>query len=321
MVRAMTALVVMDAAATAAALPYAALIDALADAFAADAPPTAPPRAHHGVDVAGRAQRTLLLMPAWGADGATVVKLVNVVPDNGAAGLPAVQGQVLVADADTGAWRLLIDGATLTARRTAAASALAARHLARADARRLLVVGTGRLAPELIAAHAAVRPIAEVMIWGRRRAAAEAAAAAAQAQGFTARAVDLAEGAAAADVIACATLSTAPLILGAMLRPGVHLDLVGAFRPDMRETDAAAVARADVFVDTFAGAAGEAGDLLQAQAEGVFDPAAIRADLSALCRGAHPGRADAAQITLFKSVGASIEDFAAAMLAARHAGG
>lgn len=307
---------VVSAAEVAEATPYPDLIAALRDAFAGAAGVTAPPRAHHAVPCAGRAPRTLLTMPAWGADGGVCVKLAQVVPDNGARGLPSVMGVVLLADAGTGAWTHAMDGGEITVRRTAAASALAASFLARADAAQLFMVGAGRLAPALIAAHAAVRPIRRVRVWARRPEAAARVVDWALEQGFDAAPATLEDGAAEADVIACATLSTAPLIRGAWLRPGAHLDLVGAFRPDMRETDAAAVARAAVFVDTRAGAAAEAGDLIQAAAEGAFQPAGIRADLAELCAGARPGRRDAAEITLFKSVGASIEDWAAARLVA-----
>ncbi len=307
---------IVTAEEVAAATPWPALIDALAAAFANPALVTAPPRAHHTVKAQGDPDRTLLIMPAWDARGATVVKLVSVVPGNGARGLPAIQGQVLVSDPATGAWTALIDGGALTERRTAAASALAARHLARADARTLFLVGTGRLSRALIAAHASVRPIARVLVWGRTADKAEAVAAWARDQGFEAETAALEDGAREADVIACATLSAEPLIRGAWLRPGVHLDLVGAFRATMRETDAEAVARAAVFVDTMAGARGEAGDLLLAAQEGRFSLDAIRADLHALCAVAHPGRESADQITLFKSVGASLEDFVAARMVA-----
>lgn len=312
-----------SAAEVARATPFPELIAALAGAFASgDAACVAPPRAHHTVAVAGEPERTLLLMPAWGADGGVVVKLVNVVPGNSARGLPAVQGQVLVSDARTGAWSVMLDGGELTTRRTAAASALAARHLARADAAVMLMVGTGRLSTALIEAHATVRPIRRVLVWGRSAGKAGAVVDWARERGFAAEVSTLEAGARVADVISCATLSTAALIEGAWLRPGTHLDLVGAFRPQMREADGAAVRRAAVFVDTRLGALAEAGDLVQAQAEGAFDPADVRADLHELCAGLHPGRGSAAEITLFKSVGASLEDFAAARLVAtRLAGG
>lgn len=306
---------ILDAAAVAAATPYPALIDALADAFAGRVACTAPPRGHHAVPRPGEASRTLLVMPAWGADGLTVVKLVNAVPGNAMRGLPSVMGQVLVSDAETGDWAACLDGATLTARRTAATSALAARYLAREDAATMAMLGTGALARPLIEAMATVRPLKAVRVWGRSADKAAAVAAWAAQRGLAAQACELEEAVRGADIISCATLSSEPLVRGAWLAPGIHLDLVGAFKPSMRETDAAAVAAATVFVDTRAGALVEGGDLVQAAAEGAFAAGEEAADLAALCAGLHPGRQGPAEVTLFKSVGASIEDFAAARLA------
>jgi ornithine cyclodeaminase len=306
---------ILDAARVAAATPYPALIDALADAFAGRTACTAPPRGHHAVSRPGEADRTLLVMPSWGDDGGVVVKLVNAVPGNLDRGLPSIMGQVLVSDPETGAWKALLDGAELTARRTAAASALAARYLAGEGAATLAMLGTGRLSRALIEAMAAVRPIRSVSVWGRTAAHAEAVADWARGAGFEARACDRETAIRGADIVSCATLSTDPLVPGAWLRPGMHLDLVGAFKPTMRESDAAAVAAATVFVDTRAGALSEGGDLVQAAAEGGFAAGQEAADLAELCSGAHPGRSSADEITLFKSVGASIEDYAAARLA------
>jgi ornithine cyclodeaminase len=120
---------------------------------------------------------------------------------------------------------------------------------------------------------------------------------------------------AGADIVAAATLSTTALFRGAAVAPGTHVDLVGAFRPDMRESDATLVRRASLFVDTRAGALAEAGDVVQAIAEGAIAAGHIQADLFGLCRGEHPGRRDAGEITLFKSVGWAGEDLAAAILA------
>lgn len=308
-------MIVADASQVAKAAPYAELVETLRRAFAAgDGVCAAPTRSHHAVPAAGRAERTLLSMPAWGPDGDMVVKLALIVPDNPGRGAETVQAQVLVGEAGSGRWTALLDGGELTARRTAAASALAAGHLARPEASTLFMVGAGRMSRHLIAAHAAVRPIRRVLVWSRREATAEQVVAWAREQGFEAATADLAGGAAEAHVISCATLASAPLILGTQLRPGVHLDLVGAFRPEMRETDAEAVGLAEVFVDTRAGAEAEAGDLIQATAEGAFNLARIRADLHELCAGAHPGRESDEEITLFKSVGAAIEDYAAARM-------
>ncbi len=255
---------IVDAKRTEQLLPYDALVAALTEAFAQPADEvTAPPRLHYGVDDPDGSQRTLLIMPAWADDAGVVVKLVNVVPNNGVRSLPAIQAQVLVADPVTGAWSAMIDGATLTARRTAAASAVAAQFLAPATADTLLVVGTGRLSMEMIAAHRQVRPsIKRVLVWGRDSQ--KAALIAQQVEGGEV-ASDLPAACAQAQVISCCTLSAQPLIQGAWLQPGTHIDLVGAYRADLRESDGNLVARSRVFVDTYAGAHGEAGDLLHAQ--------------------------------------------------------
>ena len=290
----------VDAAATEAALPWDRLIPALRDAFVAGA--EAPQRHRHALP-----HGTLLLMPAW--QGSWLgVKLVTVHPGNAGQGLPAVHSTYLLSDARTGEPVALLDGDTLTERRTAAASALAASYLARPDASRLLVVGAGRVARLLAPAHAAVRGIRQVEVWARRPAQAEALAAELRGAGFEAvRAEGLQEAVGRADIVSCATLAAEPLVRGAWLRPGTHLDLVGAFTPAMREADAVAVARAAVFVDTEAALA-EAGEL-----QGV--PAGdVRGTLAGLCRGG-AGRRDGGEVTLFKSVGAAIEDLAAAVLA------
>ncbi|HOV03505.1 MAG TPA: ornithine cyclodeaminase family protein, partial [Kaistiaceae bacterium] len=134
-------------------------------------------------------------------------------------------------------------------------------------------------------------------------------------EGIAARvATDLEAAVRDADIVSCATLSKAPLVCGAWLKPGAHLDLVGAFRPDMRESDDAAVRRASLFVDTRAGALEEGGDLADPIARGVVSAADIRADLADLVAGRHPGRSAAEEVTLFKSVGTAIEDLAAARL-------
>jgi ornithine cyclodeaminase len=274
-----------------------------------------PVRHHHSVAVPGEADATLLLMPAWQPGAYVGVKLVSVFPDNHLRSLPAIHGSYLLSSGRTGELLAVIDGGELTARRTAAASALAASHLARKDASSLLVVGTGRLSVNLIEAHSRVRPITEVMIWGRDRAKAEQAVSEARALGYAADvAEDLEAAARQADIISCATLSRAPLIRGAWLKPGSHLDLIGAFNKDMRESDDEAVRRARVFVDTRAGAFAEAGDLLQPMAAGVIDADHVVAELSELVGGTE-GRRSAEDITLFKSVGAALEDLAGAILA------
>jgi len=180
----------------------------------------------------------------------------------------------------------------------------------------LLVVGTGRLAPWMARAHAAVCTYEKVLVWGRSWEKAALLAAELAAEGMPARtAPDLGEALSEADVVTAATTSRVPLLLASQVRPGTHLDLVGGFTPEMREADDALVARASLFADTRAGALAEAGDLTQPIARGLIGPEAVRADLSDLCSGRHPGRTSLGEITLFKSVGTGLEDLAAAELA------
>lgn len=296
------------------ALAWTPLIDALSDMFRLGC--TMPVRHHHDVEVPGEQGATLLLMPAWQEGRYIGVKLVSVFPGNGARGLPAIYGSYLLSSGRTGELLAILDGGELTARRTAAASALASRHLSRTDASRMLMVGAGRLSANLIEAHCAVRPITNVAIWARNVDQAAQMAERIRLPGVTVRvARDLEAEARQADILSTATLSTTPLILGDWLKPGAHLDLVGAFKPSMRETDTRAVTRAELFVDTREGALSEGGDLVQPLAEGAITRETVRADLAELVRGSHPGRRDAETITLFKSVGAALEDLAGAILA------
>lgn len=307
-------MLVLDAAQTGAALPWDGLIKALADMFARGC--VMPVRHHHDVEVPGEADATLLLMPAWQPGDYIGVKMVSVFPGNQGRGLPAIHGSYLLSSGRTGELLAIVDGGELTARRTAAASALAARYLAREDASRLLMVGTGRLSTNVIEAHASVRPIRQVAIWGRDPKKAEATARDLDLKGIEISvATDLASAAREADVISCATLSSEPLILGEWLKPGAHLDLIGAFKPTMRETDDRAVSRASIFVDTREGALSEGGDIVQPLRAGIITQEAIRADLFDLARGKHTGRTSPDEITLFKSVGAALEDLAGAVLA------
>ena len=307
-------------------LPRRALIDALDAAFRSAV--QVPPRQHHalGGDTPGGA--TLLTMPAWrlphdGVPGAIGVKLVTVFPDNARRGLGAVHATYTLFDGATGVPRATLDGSELTHRRTGAASALAARYLARGDASRLLMVGTGALAPHVIASHATVRPIREVRIWGRNPAHAQALAEelCTAGAGFAVEvSADLEAAVRWADIISCATLSLDPLVRGEWLRPGQHLDLIGSFRPDMREADEAALLAAEIYVDTRAGALQESGELVQALATGAISAGDIRGELRDLVCGTVPGRTHARQVTLFKSVGTALEDLAAAELAVDFSG-
>lgn len=299
-----------------AALGYADLVTALREAFRRET--TVPLRHHHTIPTGGQ-EATLLLMPAWSApDPAPThvgVKIVTVYPDNTARDLPSVMGTYLLLDGRTGEPAASIDGPALTARRTAAASALAADYLARPDARKLLMVGTGRLAGSLIEAHAATRPISDTVIWGRDRDKAERLAQRLDTGAHRVTATgDLETAARAADIISCATTSRDPLIHGDWLAEGVHVDLVGGFRPDMREADDRVIERGRIFVDTRTGALAEAGDIVQPVSAGILKADDIAGDLFELCREQRGGRQSPAEITVFKSVGTALEDLAAAEL-------
>ncbi len=297
----------IDAATVEHLTPMPALIAALRAAFA-NGGYQSPPR--YAKDMSKTS--SLLVMPSWSEGAKLGVKIVNV--DRVAR--PSVRSSYVLMDRATAHPLAILDGPTLTRRRTAAASVLAATYLARPDSGRLLLLGTGAMIPALIEAYASQFPIENIFIWGRDPENAKAAAAHARAADFQAEAVsDISAALANVDIVSAATLATSPLIKGEALRPGTHVDLIGAFRPEMCEADGVAFARSQVFVDTYEGAMNEAGDLLQAIASGHFRADAIAADLASLCREKHKGRgADRNAITLFKSVGAALEDLAAAEL-------
>jgi ornithine cyclodeaminase len=306
---------VFDPAATRAALPFERLVPALRALFASGC--TVPPRHVHEIPAPG-GSFTSLVMPAWIAGRYYGIKTINIAPGNAARGLPALHASYLLFDGVTGAPLALIDGDELTARRTAAASALAASWLARADARHLLVVGAGRIARLLPAALRTVRPIERVSVWARQPAKAEALATLLREDGVAAAAVDdLHAACGSADIVSCATLATQPVVQGAWLAPGSHLDLIGSFTPAMREADDACFAGAALYLDTEE-ALQKSGDLLGPLARGVFRAQDVRGTLATLARGAAGGRASASERTVFKSVGTALEDLAAAMEVFEH---
>ncbi len=288
--------------------PYRDIVEALREGFRSGI--ETPVRHHHDISPVS----TLLLMPAWSRDWAGL-KTVVFKSDNAALGLPTIQASYLLIEQKTGATVAMMDGGEITRRRTAAASALAADYLARKDAATMTVVGAGALAPHFVRAHAAVRPVKRVFIHSRTLAKAEELAAELAHAGFEAHSVtDLEHAVRQSDIVSCVTTSTAPVVKGEWLKPGTHVDLAGAFKPAMRETDGEAVARSSVYVDTREGALAEAGDLLQARDEGKFDFATIKGDLADLCRGRVTGRASEDEITLFKSAGTAVEDLATAIM-------
>ncbi|MCU0768120.1 MAG: ornithine cyclodeaminase family protein [Burkholderiaceae bacterium] len=298
---------------------HAALdLDALADAIGAMllASPVAPLRHAHALSDSD----TLLLMPAWSAS-ALGVKLVTVMPANRAAGRATVSALYVLLDRASGAPAAVIDGESLTLRRTAAISLLAARAMARTDARNALVIGTGTLAPYMAHAHARARRLERLWIWGRRGEGAQTLAQRLRDEGLPAQAVDDLEGAVRdADVVCCATTSTRPIVRGDWLSPGTHLDLVGGFRRGMREADDDAVARARIVVDTTAGALAEAADIVEPLERGVITRASIVGELADLLKDPARGRTAATDVTLFKSVGTAVADLAAAQFLLQRAG-
>ncbi len=314
---------VVPAAEIDAALTFADLIEALRKAFTSEI--TVPVRHHHAIEREGQATATHLLMPAWtkkAKDNFLGTKIVNVFPDNGRKGLPSIHGTYLLMSGETGETLAAMDGTRLTVWRTAAASALAASTLARSDASHMVMVGAGALAPMLIEAHASVRPLRHVTLWNHTPGRTEALAVKLAGMGLDIAVTDKLEAAVRqADLISCATLSSQPLVKGAWLKPGAHLDLVGAYNPAMRESDDDCVRRARIYVDTRGGALKEGGDIVQPLADGVITKMDVEGDLFDLCRGSVKPERLPGDITLFKSVGTAIEDLACAMLVWRRING
>lgn len=294
------------------ALDWPVLSTALTAAFAVGA--VVPLRHAHALN----ADDMLLLMPAWNGE-AIGVKLVTVIPGAKLHGAPTVGATYLLVDRASGTPLALLDGDALTVRRTAAVSAIAARHMAREDSRVLLMVGTGHLAPWMIRAHCALRPsLEEVWIWGRHAEHAESLADTLAAEGLPARvATMLPDAVQRADIVSCATTARAPIVRGEWVRAGTHLDLVGGFTRDMREVDDAAIVGARIVVDTYDGALAEAGDLTDPIERGVLTRDAVVADLAALVRGEIDARTQGGDITVFKSVGTALADLAAAQAVMR----
>jgi ornithine cyclodeaminase len=274
-------------------LDWTALADALAEGHRGPRPEIADQFLTRGAD-------TLLTRAAWIDGRGAAVKSVTVIPGNAGRGLPTVHGAMLLFDDATGAVRAVIDSALVTKWKTAGDSVLGARLLARPDARRLLIVGAGAVAASLVEAYAAVFPGIGIAVWNRTPARAGALAAAAPVPVEVAS--DLADAVAAADIVATATMSAAPVLRGAWLRSGQHLDLIGAFRPDMREADDDALRRASLFVDSRETTLDQIGELMTPLREGTIRREDIRGDLFDLVAGG-AARTSPEEITLYKNGG------------------
>lgn len=273
-----------------------------------------PMRHHHDFpNPAVNKDATLLLMPAWNPDKNAGVKIVTVHPENGQFNLPAIQGIYIYLDAVKGNIKAILEAKSLTAKRTAAASALASVYLSKLNSSSMLMIGTGALSANLIQAHASVRPIKTVYIWGRNYEKAKAIASSLKNENFTVQAIPtIEEKIADVDIVSCATLSKTPLILGAYLKKGQHIDLVGAYKVDMREADDDTIKKASVYVDTFQGGLKESGDIVIPLKNGSLKEEDIKGDLFSLTSNLTKGRQHDNEITVFKSVGHAIEDLAAA---------
>lgn len=296
-------------------LSYNALIPKIREAFAKDY--NFPKRHHHQYPNPSEGiESTLLLMPAWDDGDHLGVKVVNVSPNNSLRGLPTIQGTYILYDLPTGTPKALMDAKLLTNKRTAATSALASSLLSRKDSSSLLVIGTGSLCTELIKAHSTVRPIEKVYIWGRNYDKAVRKANECSNLGFPVSPVkNFDDVIHEVDIITVATLSPTPLITEKHLMAGQHYDMIGAYKPDMREADDSFITQVSIHVDTYEGAMIETGDLAIPLATGILQKEAILSQLSELCSGTKSGQNSTQEITCFKSVGHALEDLAAAALA------
>jgi alanine dehydrogenase len=307
-------MLILDAAQIVSRVSMPRMIEAVRAGFASDS--FAPKRQMLSLP-GGDGRRQLLMMPAFELDGSGIVKLSTIVPDNPARTLPHIQG-VLVVFSEHGEPLAILDGAAVTRLRTAAASACASSYLSREDSAHLLIVGSGALAPYMAQAHCAMRPIRRVSVWGRH--AGRVATAVDAIRGLlgsdvkVVSASELEPAVASADIVCCATSSSSPVLSGVWLRPGTFVDLVGNFSPTGSEIDDEVLRRSRVYVDTLEGALAEAGDLLGPLSRGVITRQAIVGELSDLVCARIQGRRSADEITLFKSVGAALEDLVAAKL-------
>lgn len=297
-------------------LDFESLIQTLETAFAAAY--SVPMRHHHNfTNPVSALESDLLLMPAWDNQKYFGVKVVSISPENAKFSIPTIQGMYLLFDIKTGEPLMCCDAKMLTNLRTAAASALASKYLSDKKSKTLLMIGTGALAPQLIKAHKAVRPIEKVYVWGRNFKKTQHFCQQLKIANVEIEAIEnIGTKIAEADIISCATLSKKPLVKGAWLREGQHLDLVGSYQKHTREADDDVVLKASIFVDSLESAPKESGDLAIPIEKGILKKEVIKADLFEMCRAEKNFfRSSENEITFFKSVGHALEDLAAASLA------
>ena len=292
---------------------YPSVVDAIARMYAAGC--DAMDRMIMTQPTSDGADGDFLMQPAWMRGRAFGIKIANVFPSNELRGMPSILGVYVLFDGNTGELLACIDGPAETMIKTASNSAVASRLLARHNAEVMFMMGAGKLAPYLIAAHASVRPIRRVMIWNRTAEKAQNLARHLNKPNLTVQAVtDRAAAAAESDLICCATYAAEPILKGAWLKPGSHVDLVGSYRPDLRESDDDVVRRAGrLFVDARFSTIDISGDVIEPIKHNILQTNDVT-DLFELAQGMRPGRTNADEITVFKSGGGGHEDLATAIM-------
>ncbi len=295
-------------------LRYCEIVDALQNTYAE--PTMAAHRHLHPMPELGHEDGVCMAtMPAWGKGHDIGTKVFTYFPNNNQRGLPTVQAVVLLFDGMTGSPKALLDGTELTLWRTASMSALAARLLSTETSSKLLLCGTGALAPHAALAHADVRPIDRITVWGRRIEAAEQTAkiiADKRPDISVDTTEDLAKSAPQADIISCQTSAKKPFLKGEWIKPGTHVDLAGSHSPSARECDDETIVMSRVFMDVMKNAQTEAGDVIIPMQNGVITEDHILGDLADLCSQRVAGRTNDGQITTYKSTGSALADLSAA---------
>jgi 1-pyrroline-2-carboxylate reductase [NAD(P)H] len=302
---------ILSAADVHASLRWPDLIDTLRHTYAN--PYTMPQRQVMRLNDDPTNHDAFALLPSWN-DEMIALKAFTYFPNNSAPH-PSLHSQILLFHRNHGQPLALIDGSSVTYWRTAGISALASHFLSRKNSQTLLLLGSGNLAPHLIRAHASIRPLSRILLWGRSpekvQTLLDTLAEEFPQIHFT-RVSDLPSACAEADIIVCATGSQEILLRGAWIRPGTHVDLLGNHHANHRECDTELVVRSKVYVDTYLNCLKEAGEILLPIAEGVFRQEQILGELANLCTGKAPARQSEEDITLFKSVGAALGDLATA---------
>tara|TARA_B100000686_G_scaffold342408_1_gene421504 strand:+ start:12811 stop:13767 length:957 start_codon:yes stop_codon:yes gene_type:complete len=275
-----------------------------------------PPREIYNIDKNSILEKSqLLLMPAFIKNKYYGVKLLNIFPNNPSKGLDRVKALYVLFDKNNGNIKAIIDGTILTKYRTAAMSALASSYLSYKNSNNLLIIGTGSLVPYMISAHTIVRPIKNVYIWGRNYERAKKVVTNIKNVNINLTAVkEFTKISQNMDIISTVTSSSQPLLYSKNFKKGVHLDLVGAHNKDMIELDSEAFKWGEIYVEDIDSAFSEAGDLIKSLSLGYIKRKNIKNNISELIKENRYMRSNKEQTTIFKSVGHSFSDLAAAIL-------